>query len=135
MMLSRRRFLQISAASTGLAITGTDLLSQAVASASPAIRPDGSRGTVLSLTNSAKNPCAPLVSWTWHLSRNSLGALQANLLRLDSSFRLLLPGKHDCRSGRLSSIPPAFHPFARPARFLPVPCESPRPLSQALSVI
>jgi phospholipase C len=44
MMLSRRRFLQISAASTGLAITGTDLLSQAVASASPAIRPDGSRG-------------------------------------------------------------------------------------------
>jgi phospholipase C len=43
-MLSRRRFLQIAAASSGLAITGTDLLSQAVANASSAIRPDGSRG-------------------------------------------------------------------------------------------
>ena len=43
-MLSRRRFLQIAAASTGLAITGTDLLSQAVANASTTIRPDGSRG-------------------------------------------------------------------------------------------
>jgi phospholipase C len=43
-MLSRRRFLQISAASTGLAITGTDLLSRAVANASTTIRPDGSRG-------------------------------------------------------------------------------------------
>jgi phospholipase C len=43
-MLSRRRFLQISAASSGLAITGTDLLSQAVANASPAIRDRGSRG-------------------------------------------------------------------------------------------
>jgi phospholipase C len=43
-MLSRRRFLQISAASTGLAVTGTDLLSRAVANASPAIRAHGSRG-------------------------------------------------------------------------------------------
>jgi phospholipase C len=43
-MLSRRRFLQIAAASSGLAITGTDLLSQAVANASTTIRPDGSRG-------------------------------------------------------------------------------------------
>ncbi|HXW47505.1 MAG TPA: alkaline phosphatase family protein [Streptosporangiaceae bacterium] len=43
-MFSRRRFLQISAASTGLAITGTDLLSQAVANASASIRADGSRG-------------------------------------------------------------------------------------------
>src|SRR5580658_8513482 len=44
MMLSRRRFLQISAASSGLAITGTELLGQAVANASSTIRPDGSRG-------------------------------------------------------------------------------------------
>ena len=43
-MLSRRRFLQIAAASSGLAVTGTDLLSQAVANASSTIRPDGSRG-------------------------------------------------------------------------------------------
>ncbi len=43
-MLTRRRFLQISAASTGLAITGTDLLSQAVANASSKIRPQGSQG-------------------------------------------------------------------------------------------
>ena len=43
-MFSRRRFLQIAAASTGLAITGGDLLSQAVANASPLIRPNGSRG-------------------------------------------------------------------------------------------
>jgi phospholipase C len=43
-MLSRRRFLQISAASSGLAITGSDLLSRAVANASTTIRPDGSRG-------------------------------------------------------------------------------------------
>jgi phospholipase C len=43
-MISRRRFLQISAASSGLAITGTDLLSQAVANASSTIRADGSRG-------------------------------------------------------------------------------------------
>jgi phospholipase C len=43
-MLSRRKFLQISAASTGLAITGTDLLGQAVANASTTIRGDGSRG-------------------------------------------------------------------------------------------
>ncbi|HTW02942.1 MAG TPA: alkaline phosphatase family protein [Streptosporangiaceae bacterium] len=43
-MLSRRRFLQISAASSGLAITGTELLGQAVANASSTIRPDGSHG-------------------------------------------------------------------------------------------
>src|SRR6516225_8628211 len=43
-MFSRRRFLQIAAASSGLAITGGDLLSQAVANASPLVRPDGSRG-------------------------------------------------------------------------------------------
>jgi phospholipase C len=43
-MLSRRRFLQIAAASSGLAVTGTDLLSQAVANASTTLRPDGSRG-------------------------------------------------------------------------------------------
>jgi phospholipase C len=43
-MLSRRKFLLISAASSGLAIAGTDLLSQAVANASTTIRPGGSRG-------------------------------------------------------------------------------------------
>jgi hypothetical protein len=43
-MLSRRKFLQISAASTGLAITGTDLLSRAVANAASTVRPLGSRG-------------------------------------------------------------------------------------------
>jgi len=43
-MLSRRKFLQISAASTGLAITGTDLLNQAVANASTMVHPNGSRG-------------------------------------------------------------------------------------------
>jgi len=43
-MLSRRRFLQISAASSGLAITGTELLSRAVANASSTIRADGSQG-------------------------------------------------------------------------------------------
>jgi hypothetical protein len=43
-MLSRRKFLQISAASTGLAIAGTDLLSQAVANASSTVRAQGSRG-------------------------------------------------------------------------------------------
>jgi phospholipase C len=43
-MLSRRKFLQIAAASTGLAITGADLLSQAVANASTTLWPNGSRG-------------------------------------------------------------------------------------------
>jgi phospholipase C len=43
-MLNRRKFLQIWAASSGLAITGTDLLSRAVANASSAVLPDGSRG-------------------------------------------------------------------------------------------
>ena len=43
-MFSRRRFLQIAAASSGLAITGTDLLSRAVANASTTVRPNGSDG-------------------------------------------------------------------------------------------
>jgi phospholipase C len=43
-MFSRRKFLQISAAASGLAITGTDLLSQAVANASSTVRADGSQG-------------------------------------------------------------------------------------------
>jgi phospholipase C len=43
-MLNRRKFLQIWAASSGLAITGTDLLSRAVANASSGVLPDGSRG-------------------------------------------------------------------------------------------
>jgi phospholipase C len=43
-MLNRRKFLQIAAVSSGLAITGADLLSQAVANASTTVRADGSRG-------------------------------------------------------------------------------------------
>jgi phospholipase C len=43
-MLPRRKFLQIAAVSSGLAITGADLLSQAVANASTTVRADGSRG-------------------------------------------------------------------------------------------
>jgi phospholipase C len=43
-MLSRRKFLQIAAASSGLAITGTDLLNQAVANASTTVHADGSNG-------------------------------------------------------------------------------------------
>jgi phospholipase C len=43
-MLSRRKFMQISAASTGLAVTGADLLSRAVANASSTVRADGSQG-------------------------------------------------------------------------------------------
>src|SRR5271170_1164631 len=43
-MLNRRKFLQIAAVSSGLAIPGTDLLSQAVANASTTVRADGSRG-------------------------------------------------------------------------------------------
>src|SRR6202046_5642864 len=43
-MLPRRKFLQIAAASSGLAITGTDLLNQAVANASSTTRAHGSRG-------------------------------------------------------------------------------------------
>src|SRR5271170_7522224 len=41
-MLNRRKFLQIAAVSSGLAITGADLLSQAVANASTTVRADGS---------------------------------------------------------------------------------------------
>src|SRR5271155_729544 len=43
-MLPRRKFLQIAAASSGLAITGTDLLGQAVANASSTVRANGSQG-------------------------------------------------------------------------------------------
>jgi phospholipase C len=43
-MFTRRKFLQIAAASSGLVITGNDLLSQAAANASSTIRADGSRG-------------------------------------------------------------------------------------------
>ncbi len=43
-MLSRRQFLQIMAASAGAAVTGTELLSRAAASATPATFPHGSRG-------------------------------------------------------------------------------------------
>jgi phospholipase C len=43
-MLTRRKFLQISAASSGLAITGADLLRSAVANASSTISADGSQG-------------------------------------------------------------------------------------------
>jgi phospholipase C len=43
-MLTRRTLLQLMGASTGLAITGTELLSQAAASASPAHFPHGSNG-------------------------------------------------------------------------------------------
>ncbi|HKN96226.1 MAG TPA: alkaline phosphatase family protein, partial [Pseudonocardiaceae bacterium] len=44
MVLTRRTFLQLMGASTGLAMTGSDLLSQAVANASPARFPHGSNG-------------------------------------------------------------------------------------------
>ncbi|HEX5402480.1 MAG TPA: alkaline phosphatase family protein [Pseudonocardiaceae bacterium] len=43
-MLTRRTFLQLMGASTGLAVTGADLLSQAVANASPLLSAHGSRG-------------------------------------------------------------------------------------------
>src|ERR1700724_1751659 len=43
-MLSRRKFLQIAAASSGLAVTGAELLNQAVANASSTIAANGSRG-------------------------------------------------------------------------------------------
>lgn len=44
-MLSRRKFLQITAASAGLAVTGPNLLARAAANASPTrLKPDGSRG-------------------------------------------------------------------------------------------
>jgi phospholipase C len=43
-MLSRRKSLQIAAASTGIAVSGTELLAQAAAKASSAIRPGGSNG-------------------------------------------------------------------------------------------
>jgi hypothetical protein len=47
-MFSRRKFLQIAAASSGLGITGTDLLRQAAANASSTIRADGSRASATS---------------------------------------------------------------------------------------
>jgi len=43
-MLTRRTVLQLMAASTGLAITGTEVLSQTAASAAPALSPNGSNG-------------------------------------------------------------------------------------------
>src|SRR6202050_3570450 len=59
-MFSRRKFLQIAAASSGSAITGTDLLNQAVANASSTVRADGSRGirhiVILMLENRSFDP-------------------------------------------------------------------------------
>jgi phospholipase C len=43
-MLTRRTFLQLMGASAGMAVTGSELLSQAAASAAPARFPHGSRG-------------------------------------------------------------------------------------------
>ena len=43
-MLTRRAFLQLMGASTGAALTGTELLEQAAASAAPASSPGGSKG-------------------------------------------------------------------------------------------
>jgi len=43
-MLTRRTFLQLMGASTGLAITGSEFLSQTAASAAPALSPHGSNG-------------------------------------------------------------------------------------------
>ena len=43
-MLTRRTFLQLMGASTGAAITGSQLLSQAAASAAPALTPHGANG-------------------------------------------------------------------------------------------
>src|ERR1700684_4132522 len=44
LMLTRRTFLQLMGASAGLAVTGSELLSRAAASASPAHYPHGSNG-------------------------------------------------------------------------------------------
>ena len=43
-MLTRRTVLQLMAASTGLALTGTEFLAQTAASAAPALSPNGSEG-------------------------------------------------------------------------------------------
>ena len=43
-MLTRRTVLQLMAASTGLALTGTEYLAQTAANAAPALSPDGSDG-------------------------------------------------------------------------------------------
>jgi phospholipase C len=43
-MLTRRNVLQLMAASTGLALTGTEFLAQTAASAAPALSPNGSEG-------------------------------------------------------------------------------------------
>ncbi|MGO8958608.1 MAG: alkaline phosphatase family protein [Streptosporangiaceae bacterium] len=43
-MLTRRTFMQLMAASTGMAVTGSELLSRAVANAAPALSPSGSNG-------------------------------------------------------------------------------------------
>jgi phospholipase C len=63
-VLTRRNFLQIMGASAGLAITGTDFLSQTLASATPAGHPQGSNGiehvVVLMLENRSFDH---LLSW------------------------------------------------------------------------
>jgi phospholipase C len=43
-MLTRRTFMQLMGASTGVALTGSELLAQAVANAAPATSPGGSKG-------------------------------------------------------------------------------------------
>jgi hypothetical protein len=43
-MLTRRTFLQLMAASTGVAITGSEFLAQTAARASTALSPNGSNG-------------------------------------------------------------------------------------------
>src|SRR2546430_8544278 len=43
-MLTRRSFLQLMGASTGVALTGAEFLSQTVANAAPALSPHGSNG-------------------------------------------------------------------------------------------
>ena len=43
-MLTRRTFLQLMGASTGVALTGSEFLAQTAASASPALSPNGSNG-------------------------------------------------------------------------------------------
>ena len=43
-MLTRRTFLQLMAASTGVAVTGSEFLAQTAASAAPALSPNGSNG-------------------------------------------------------------------------------------------
>src|SRR5260370_1365904 len=58
-MLTRRTFLQLMGASTGLAITGSEFLSQAAASAAPALSPHGSRGVEHVVVLMMANPSVP----------------------------------------------------------------------------